>query len=111
MGEMAEQQATKPHPQPAIVQFLEHASLHSQADDHGKDEEDAITVSTIHTAKGLEWAVVFVPGLEDGVLPHQRSIEMDMLRNEESSVEEERRLLYVGHLLLGLNDTFQTCRF
>eukprot|EP00045_Choanoeca_perplexa_P016383 m.220965 g.220965 ORF g.220965 m.220965 type:complete len:104 (+) comp17243_c0_seq76:1896-2207(+) len=94
---MAEQQQDHPDPQPAIVKFLEHSSLHAQADDHST-AEDAITLSTIHTAKGLEWAAVFVPGLEDGILPHQRSVEMDIARGEDHSVEEERRLLYVGQL-------------
>ena len=54
----------------------------------------AITLSTIHAAKGSEWAVVFVVGLEDGVLPHARSLETEP--NGTTGVDEERRLAYVA---------------
>ena len=52
--------------------------------------EDCIQMMTLHTAKGLEFPVVFLCGLEDGLFPHQRSL------NDEEGLEEERRLCYVG---------------
>lgn len=79
-----------------LIPFLEYVSLYSQADAH-KDEgevQEKLTISTIHAAKGLEWAVVAVPKVNEGTLPHARSIEEED-RNKEP-LREERRLLYVG---------------
>jgi DNA helicase-2/ATP-dependent DNA helicase PcrA len=72
-----------------LIAFLSFAVLESgetQADDY----EDSVQLMTLHSAKGLEFPVVFVCGLEDGLFPHQRSA-TDM-----AGLEEERRLCYVG---------------
>ena len=69
--------------------FLESVSLVSDVDSM-QETPDALTLITLHQAKGLEYPVVFMVGMEDGLLPHARSID------EEASLEEERRLCYVG---------------
>ncbi len=69
--------------------FLESVALVSEADQVA-DERDAVTLMTLHTAKGLEFPVVFLVGMEEGVFPHYRSL------GEEEEMEEERRLCYVG---------------
>ncbi|MFM7200482.1 MAG: ATP-dependent helicase [Myxococcota bacterium] len=69
--------------------FLERISLRSQSDEL-KDEAGRVTLMTIHNAKGLEFPVVFLAGLEEGLFPHSRTVD-----NPEE-VEEERRLCYVG---------------
>ena len=69
--------------------FLADVSLASDIDTLDM-EADAITLLTLHSAKGLEYPVVFITGLEDGLLPHTRSL------NEPDAMAEERRLLYVG---------------
>ncbi len=69
--------------------FLEGISLITDIDTY-KEGEDAVTLMTLHNAKGLEFPVVFIVGMEDGVFPHNRS-----LGNPEQ-LEEERRLCYVG---------------
>lgn len=71
--------------------FLENASLVSDQDAVDEDA-DQITFMTIHAAKGLEFPYVFIVGMEEGLFPHQRSIE----NGSEEDVEEERRLCYVG---------------
>ena len=71
-----------------LDQFLDHAALVSDAD--GYDESARITLMTLHAAKGLEFPLVFLCGLEEGLFPHSRTLlEMD-------DIEEERRLCYVG---------------
>ena len=70
--------------------FLERVSLVADADEIPNDEDGVITLMTLHTAKGLEFPVVFLTGMEDGVFPHIRSL------GSESELEEERRLAYVG---------------
>lgn len=72
-----------------LQDFLEEISLIADIEEH-KDEGDNITLMTLHSAKGLEFKVVFLAGMEDGILPHLNSF------NEEDGVEEERRLCYVG---------------
>jgi DNA helicase-2/ATP-dependent DNA helicase PcrA len=71
-----------------LDQFLDHAALISDADDY--DERSQITLMSLHAAKGLEFQLVFLSGLEEGLFPHSRT----ML--EPDDVEEERRLCYVG---------------
>ena len=77
------------HPGASIVEFLEEISLTS-AVDRWKDEAGAVTLMTLHAAKGLEFPAVFIVGLEQGLLPHSRA------NNSDSELEEERRLLFVG---------------
>lgn len=69
--------------------FLEDMALVSDVDTLDT-EHNAVTLLTLHSAKGLEFPVVFIPGLEDGILPHSRSL------SEPDAMAEERRLLYVG---------------
>lgn len=71
-----------------LQEFLDTAALRSDADD--VDTEAQISLLTMHNAKGLEFPVVFIAGMEEGLFPHSRSIE------SESMLEEERRLCYVA---------------
>jgi DNA helicase-2/ATP-dependent DNA helicase PcrA len=75
-----------------LTGFLERVSLVADADEipEGEDHGGMVTLMTLHTAKGLEFPVVFLTGMEDGVFPHQRSL------YEPRELEEERRLAYVG---------------
>ena len=75
----------------ALALFLEEVSLVSDADDVDEGS-GAVTLLTLHTAKGLEFPVVFIVGMEDGVLPHSRSMES----GDAEDMDEERRLCYVG---------------
>ncbi|MGA2776076.1 MAG: DNA helicase II [Steroidobacteraceae bacterium] len=72
-----------------LESFLSHAVLES-GEGQADAWDDCIQMMTLHTAKGLEFPVVFLAGMEDGLFPHQRSIQ------DLSSLEEERRLCYVG---------------
>ncbi|MFZ9478971.1 MAG: DNA helicase II [Steroidobacteraceae bacterium] len=74
---------------PPLEAFLAHAVLES-GEGQAEAWEDCVQMMTLHTAKGLEFPVVFLAGLEDGLFPHQRSL------NDLDSLEEERRLAYVG---------------
>jgi DNA helicase-2/ATP-dependent DNA helicase PcrA len=74
--------------EPTLEEFLQQIALFSEQDNLRSDE-GIVTLMTIHNAKGLEFPVVFILGMEQGVFPHQRSIEA-------GDVEEERRLAYVG---------------
>ena len=69
--------------------FLEQVSLVSDTDDW-EEENDRVTLMTMHAAKGLEFPVVFIVAVEEGLLPHERS------REHAEQLEEERRLLFVG---------------
>jgi DNA helicase-2/ATP-dependent DNA helicase PcrA len=71
-----------------LDQFLDHAALVSDADAY--DQEAQITLMTLHAAKGLEFPLVFLCGLEEGLFPHSRTF------NHPDDIEEERRLCYVG---------------
>ena len=73
-----------------LGEFLEHVSL--VMDNDANDEEEKVTIMTIHAAKGLEFDNVFLPGWEEGVFPSQRSLDEGGL----ASLEEERRLAYVA---------------
>jgi len=74
---------------PALVQFLDQVALISDAD-AVDEEKGAVTLMTLHIAKGLEFPSVFMVGLEEGLLPHARSMD------DPDELEEERRLCYVG---------------
>jgi len=71
-----------------VAEFLQQISLIADADTL-RDDEGLVTLMTLHNAKGLEFPIVFMIGCEDGVFPHSRAL-------DEGSLEEERRLAYVG---------------
>jgi DNA helicase-2/ATP-dependent DNA helicase PcrA len=71
-----------------LADFLDHAALVAEVDTY--DESAPVTLMTLHNAKGLEFPVVFLTGMELGLFPHSRSM------NSEQALEEERRLCYVG---------------
>ena len=75
--------------QEGLLAFLEEAALVSDVDEL-KERADAVTLITLHQAKGLEFPVVFIVGMEEGLLPHVRSLE------DPTGMEEERRVCYVG---------------
>ncbi|MEZ4501609.1 MAG: 3'-5' exonuclease [Dehalococcoidia bacterium] len=74
----------------SLAAFLEEVALVSDLDDPSADRPDAVTLTTLHAAKGLEFPVVFMPGMEEGTLPHMRSLD------DPAQMEEERRVCYVG---------------
>ena len=73
----------------SLAEFLESITLSSDIDGM-EDAEDSVTLMTLHSAKGLEFPVVFLIGMEEGLFPSYRSI------GEQRELEEERRLCYVG---------------
>ena len=73
-----------------LAQFLEEVALVSDVDDPGAEQPDAVTLITLHSAKGLEYPVIFMPGMEEGILPHMRALD------EPGQLQEERRVCYVG---------------
>jgi DNA helicase-2/ATP-dependent DNA helicase PcrA len=83
-------------PEADLAGFLEQVALVADADEippdaeHSADRQGVVTLMTLHTAKGLEFPVVFLTGMEDGVFPHLRSM------GDNRELEEERRLAYVG---------------
>ncbi|MET3589524.1 DNA helicase-2/ATP-dependent DNA helicase PcrA [Bartonella silvatica] len=74
----------------SLHSFLEHVAL--VMDTENNDNTDAVNIMTLHSAKGLEFETVFLPGWEEGLFPHQRSMD----EGGNSGLEEERRLAYVG---------------
>ncbi len=74
--------------EPSVEEFLQQVALFTQQDDL-RDDEGIVKLMTLHNAKGLEYELVFMIGMEDGIFPHSRSIEA-------GDIEEERRLAYVG---------------
>jgi len=80
----------------SLVEYLEDAAL-LREDQDMSDNRAGIRLSTIHAAKGLEFRVVFVVALEEGILPHSRSIRQgDETDAVDEGIEEERRLMYVA---------------
>lgn len=88
-----EQETEEGEDSPGLAAFLERVALVADSDQIPDEDEDGsgvITLMTLHTAKGLEFPVVFLTGMEDGVFPHMRSL------GQTKELEEERRLAYVG---------------
>jgi DNA helicase II / ATP-dependent DNA helicase PcrA len=79
-------------PEHALFEFLSEVALVQDVDqlESGADQAEAVTLITLHAAKGLEFPYVFLLGLEEGILPHARSVDT------QAELEEERRLFYVG---------------
>ena len=75
--------------EPSLEEFMEGLSLMSEVDNHD-ETQDAVVLMTMHSSKGLEFPVVFLPGMEDGLFPGARSFDSP------EGMEEERRLCYVG---------------
>ena len=73
----------------SVADFLTDVSLVADADEVDGDDS-SLTLMTLHTAKGLEYPVVFIAGMEEGIFPHLRAL------GEPDELEEERRLCYVG---------------
>ncbi len=80
---------TESSEEPTLCGFLEEVALYTDIDSYDEDS-DAVTLMTLHAAKGLEFPTVFIPGMEEGIFPSART----ML--DETQLEEERRLAYVG---------------
>jgi DNA helicase-2/ATP-dependent DNA helicase PcrA len=76
-------------PESGLAEFLEQVSLVGEQDEY-EEEDSTVTLMTLHIAKGLEFPVVFIVGMEDGIFPHFRSM------TDAAQLEEERRLAYVG---------------
>ncbi|TPN39992.1 ATP-dependent DNA helicase [Mesorhizobium sp. B2-3-3] len=74
----------------SLRSFLEHVALVMDAEQNA--DQDAVSIMTLHSAKGLEFETVFLPGWEEGLFPHQRALD----EGGRSGLEEERRLAYVG---------------
>ncbi|MGB2816562.1 MAG: UvrD-helicase domain-containing protein [Burkholderiaceae bacterium] len=85
-GTQGEAEAAIPSP---LAGFLSHASLEA-GDNQAEAGQDALQLMTVHAAKGLEFFAVFITGLEEGLFPHENSL------NELDGLEEERRLMYVA---------------
>ncbi|MBK1791383.1 ATP-dependent helicase [Persicirhabdus sediminis] len=72
-----------------LQKFLDDTSLERDKDDDDLEKQRGVTLITLHSSKGLEYPLVYLVGLEQGILPHKRSV-------EEGTLDEERRLFYVG---------------
>ena len=90
-------------PREGLDEFLAEVTLTSDVDTYDEKEE-GVTLITLHMVKGLEFPVVFLVGLEEGLLPHQRSLD------EDRGIDEERRLMYVG-ITRAQDRLYLTCAF
>ena len=90
-------------PTDGLNEFLAEVTLTSDVDTYDEKEE-GVTLITLHMVKGLEFPIVFLVGLEEGLLPHQRSLE------EDKGIDEERRLMYVG-ITRARDRLYLTCAF
>ncbi len=98
---------------PSLSAFLQNVSLYTENEhaDDGKDEAgDQVTLLTMHSAKGLEFSHVFIVGLEEDILPHQRSIHEIAEGVAGDPIEEERRLFYVAITRARHRLTLSGCR-
>ena len=86
-----------------LPEFLESITLSSDVDEM-QDEDNTVTLMTLHSAKGLEFPVVFLVGMEEGIFPGYKSI------GEPKELEEERRLFYVGITRNKTIFTFNLCK-
>ena len=78
------------NPEPSLAGFVDQLSLLSDVDEEAGARDARVLMMTMHSAKGLEFPIVIIGGLEEGLFPHSRSSE------DEAELEEERRLCYVG---------------
>jgi DNA helicase II / ATP-dependent DNA helicase PcrA len=78
------------HPEPSLAGFVDQLSLLSDVDEEAGSQNARVLMMTMHSAKGLEFPVVVISGLEEGLFPHSRA------SDDEADLEEERRLCYVG---------------
>ena len=78
------------HPEPTLGGFVDQLSLLSDVDEEAGTQNARVLMMTMHSAKGLEFPVVVITGLEEGLFPHSRA------SDDEADLEEERRLCYVG---------------
>ena len=78
------------HPEPSLAGFVDQLSLLSDVDEEAGSQNARVLMMTMHSAKGLEFPVVVIAGLEEGLFPHSRA------SDDEAELEEERRLCYVG---------------
>ena len=81
-------------PREALAAYLEQVSLIADVDAMSEDPRSQVTLITLHSAKGLEFPVVFIAGVEEGLLPISRAVEAEPI--DPAQLEEERRLFYVG---------------
>lgn len=88
-GEYTDNYRREQSEEPYLAQYLPVISLQSDLDQLSQ-EKDTVNILTMHNAKGLEFNIVFIAGLEQGLLPHQMSLQ------SQETIEEERRLFYVG---------------
>ncbi|MBM3499242.1 MAG: ATP-dependent DNA helicase PcrA, partial [Armatimonadetes bacterium] len=85
----AQFEETREEGEPTLQAFLEHIALLTDLDE-AEDQGNSVSLLTLHSAKGLEFPIVFMVGLEENIFPHQRSM------RDEQELAEERRLCYVG---------------
>lgn len=93
MNAVSEYEKTEENP--TLSDFLEKVALYSDIDEYDS-EQGSLSLMTLHNAKGLEFPVVFMVGMEEGLFPHERSLEEEEYGEDIGPVEEERRLCYVG---------------
>ena len=91
IGSLADFEEDPENERPSLFDYLSRVTLASRDDLDDKEEEGRVSVMTIHSAKGLEFPVVFIAAVEQDIIPHARSVE-----EAEASLEEERRLFYVA---------------
>ena len=91
IGSLADFEEDPDNAHPSLFDYLTRVTLASRDDLDDKEEEGRVNLMTIHSAKGLEFPVVFIAGVEQDIIPHARSVE-----EADANLEEERRLFYVA---------------